>query len=121
MISWTGKGRRPTGRVKVYFRSMSWGVRQGRRSSGKESYTGDASIFDWEHRSNVDAGREDIIRWQPAHDGERYRTPAFRVTLTVHNAGPHTIAAKLSQKLGREATHDELTAEVRRIIHEANT
>lgn len=118
MISWTGKGRRPTGRVKVYFRRMSWGVRQGRRSSGKESYTGDASIFDWEHRSNVDAGREDIIRWQPAHNGVRYRTSAPRVTLTVHNGA---IAAKLAQKLGREATNGELADEVRRIIHEANT
>jgi hypothetical protein len=121
MIEWKGLGKPPEGRVKVYFRRMSWGVRQGRRSCGKISYTGDASIFDWEHRPDVDGGREDITEWEPAGGYKLLRKPSFRVTLTIHNAGPHTIAAKLAQKLGREATHDELTAEVRRIIHEANT
>lgn len=40
----------------------------------------------------------------------------FRVTVTVHNAGPHTIWAKLAAKLGREPTTTEAAAEVRRII-----
>ena len=44
--------------------------------------------------------------------------PTSRVTLTVHNGA---IAARLAQKLGREATTAELADEVRRIIHEANT
>lgn len=117
MTPWLGKGRPPTGRVKVQFRGMSWGLRQGRRSQGKESYTGDASIFDWEHKPHADSGREDIIAWAPAVKG-RIRIPTFRVTLTVKNGA---IAANLAQRLGYEPTRAELADEVRRIIHEANT
>jgi hypothetical protein len=42
----------------------------------------------------------------------------MRVTVTVHNAGPHTIWGKLATKLGREPTHAEATQEVRRILTE---
>jgi len=41
------------------------------------------------------------------------------VTVTVHNAGPHTIWAKLAARLGREPTHREAADEVRRILSEA--
>lgn len=42
-----------------------------------------------------------------------------KVTITVHNAGPHTIWAKLAAKLGREPTNREAADEVRRILSEA--
>lgn len=38
------------------------------------------------------------------------------ITTTWHNANPNTIANKLAVKLGREATHAELTTEVKRIL-----
>lgn len=41
------------------------------------------------------------------------------ITVTIHNAGPHTIWAKLAAKLGREPTNKEATEEVRRIIADA--
>lgn len=41
-----------------------------------------------------------------------------KITITVHNAGPHTIWAKLAAKLGREPTNAEAAAEVRRILSE---
>lgn len=43
----------------------------------------------------------------------------MRVTTTWHNANPNTIANKLAAKLGREATHAELIAEVKRILAES--
>jgi hypothetical protein len=42
-----------------------------------------------------------------------------KVTVTWHNAGPHTIWGKLATKLGREPTNAEATAEVKRILAEA--
>jgi hypothetical protein len=39
-------------------------------------------------------------------------------TVTWHNAGPHTIWAKLAERLGREPTNAEATAEVKRILAE---
>lgn len=42
------------------------------------------------------------------------------VTTTWHNAGPHTIWAKLAERLGREPTHDEACAEIKRILAEAS-
>lgn len=41
------------------------------------------------------------------------------VSFTVHNAGPHTIWAKLAERLGREPTNAEAAEEVRRILREA--
>jgi hypothetical protein len=41
-----------------------------------------------------------------------------KVTFTVHNAGPHTIWAKLAERLGREPTRREATEEVKRILSE---
>lgn len=41
------------------------------------------------------------------------------ITATWHNAGPHTIYAKLKERLGREPTHEEQKAEVSRILTEA--
>lgn len=32
---------------------------------------------------------------------------AFSVTVTWHNAGPHTIWAKLAERLGRDPTNDK--------------
>jgi len=46
---------------------------------------------------------------------------AVSVTVTVHNAGPHTIWAKLAARLGREPTNAEAAEEVRRILREART
>lgn len=43
----------------------------------------------------------------------------MRVTITFHNAGPHTIWAKLAERLGREPTNAEAAEEVRRILREA--
>lgn len=43
-----------------------------------------------------------------------------KVTITVHNAGPHTIWAKLAAKLGREPTNREAADEIRRILSEAS-
>lgn len=43
----------------------------------------------------------------------------MRVTITVHNAGPQTIWAKLAARLGREPTNAEAAAEVKRILREA--
>lgn len=43
----------------------------------------------------------------------------MRVTTTWHNAGPHTVWAKLAERLGRELTHEEAVAEVNRILREA--
>ncbi|MBC6714775.1 hypothetical protein H9Q09_01065 [Aurantimonas sp. DM33-3] len=40
------------------------------------------------------------------------------VTVTWHNAGPHTIWAKLAARLGREPTSREAADEVRRILWE---
>lgn len=42
-----------------------------------------------------------------------------QITVTVHNAGLHTIWAKLAARLGREATRQEAADEVRRILREA--
>lgn len=39
-----------------------------------------------------------------------------QITITVHNAGPRTIWAKLAEKLGREPTNKEAADEVRRIL-----
>lgn len=41
------------------------------------------------------------------------------VSVTVHNAGPHTIWAKLAARLGREPTNAEAAEEVKRILREA--
>ena len=41
------------------------------------------------------------------------------VSITWHNAGPHTIWGKLAEKLGREPTNAEAAAEVERILREA--
>lgn len=43
------------------------------------------------------------------------------VTITVHNAGPNTIWAKLAARLGREPTNQEAADEVRRILREARS
>lgn len=43
-----------------------------------------------------------------------------KVTFTVHNAGPHTIWAKLAERLGREPTNAEAADEVKRILAEAS-
>jgi len=43
----------------------------------------------------------------------------MRITTTWHNAGPHTIWAKLAERLGREPTREEAKAEVNRILREA--
>lgn len=43
----------------------------------------------------------------------------LRITITVHNAGPHTIWGKLAERLGREPTNAEASAEVCRILREA--
>lgn len=42
----------------------------------------------------------------------------FQVRTTWHNAGPHTIYAKLAEKLGREPTIAELCTEIQRILNE---
>ena len=39
-----------------------------------------------------------------------------RLTITWHNAGPHTIWGKLSARLGREPTAAEAADEVKRIL-----
>lgn len=38
------------------------------------------------------------------------------ITITWHNAGPHTIWGKLAARLGREPTNAEATEEVKRIL-----
>lgn len=43
----------------------------------------------------------------------------LKVTITWHNAGSHTIWAKLAERLGREPTNAEAVEEVRRILSEA--
>lgn len=45
---------------------------------------------------------------------------AMRVTLTITNRNPDTIWNKLAARLGRQPTHAEATAEVKRIL-EAGT
>jgi hypothetical protein len=40
----------------------------------------------------------------------------MKITVKFHNAGPHTIWAKLAEKLGREPTQREASAEVLRIL-----
>lgn len=42
----------------------------------------------------------------------------MKFTVTWHNAGTHTIWAKLTERLGREPTNAEATAEVKRILEE---
>lgn len=44
--------------------------------------------------------------------------PPFKITVTWHNAGPHTIWAKLAERLGREPTDKEAADEVKRILRE---
>lgn len=44
---------------------------------------------------------------------------SVQISVTVHNAGPHTIWAKLAQRLGREPTSAEAADEVKRILREA--
>ena len=41
----------------------------------------------------------------------------IKVTTTWHNAGPHTIWARLAARLGREPTNAEAAQEVRRILN----
>lgn len=43
----------------------------------------------------------------------------LKASITFHNAGPDTIWAKLTAKLGREPTHAEAKAEVERILRES--
>jgi hypothetical protein len=43
------------------------------------------------------------------------------ITIKWHNAHPDTIWGKLATKLGREPTHAETVAEVKRILVEART
>lgn len=43
----------------------------------------------------------------------------MQVTITFHNHNPGTIWNRLSAKLGREPTHAEASAEVRRIMRAA--
>jgi hypothetical protein len=38
------------------------------------------------------------------------------VRITVHNAGPHTIWAKLCAQLGRDPTNEECKAEIFRLL-----
>lgn len=40
----------------------------------------------------------------------------MRITVTWHNAGPHTIWGRLAARLGREPTNAEAKAEVLRIL-----
>jgi hypothetical protein len=40
----------------------------------------------------------------------------MRITVTWHNAGPHTIWAKLTARLGREPTNAETRDEVMRLL-----
>lgn len=42
----------------------------------------------------------------------------MKITVTWHNAGHHTIWAKLAARLGREPTNQEAADEVRRILRE---
>jgi len=42
-----------------------------------------------------------------------------RITITWHNAGPHTIWGKLAARLGREPTDQEAIEECKRILREA--
>lgn len=44
---------------------------------------------------------------------------ACKITITVHNAGPHTIWGRLAARLGREPTSQEAADECRRILREA--
>jgi hypothetical protein len=44
----------------------------------------------------------------------------MKVTVTWHNAGPHTIWGKLAERLGREPTDAEARQEVERILQEAD-
>lgn len=43
----------------------------------------------------------------------------MQTTITWHNPNPNTIWNKLAAKLGRQPTHEEATAEVKRILLEA--
>lgn len=43
----------------------------------------------------------------------------MKITVTLHNAGPHTIWGRLAFKLGREPTDAEARAEVERILADA--
>ncbi len=43
----------------------------------------------------------------------------MQITVTWHNANPNTIWGKLAARLGREPTHAEATAEVKRILRES--
>lgn len=43
----------------------------------------------------------------------------MRVTITFRNDNPNTIYNRLAQRLGREPTHAETVAEVKRILSEA--
>ena len=45
----------------------------------------------------------------------------MQATITFHNAGPHTIWAKLTDRLGREPTNAEAAEEVRRILSKNRT
>ena len=45
----------------------------------------------------------------------------IKVTFTWHNDNPNTIWNKLAARLGREPTHDEAVAEVKRILREARS
>lgn len=49
-------------------------------------------------------------------NAERKPSDEFRVTLTVTNNNPDSIWNRLAERLGREPTHDEACAEVRRIL-----
>jgi hypothetical protein len=44
----------------------------------------------------------------------------IKITTTWTNNNPNTIWNKLATKLGREPTSEEATAEVKRILREAN-
>lgn len=45
----------------------------------------------------------------------------MKITVTWHNAGPHTIWGRLAARLGREPTNEEARREVERILKEGKS
>ena len=59
--------------------------------------------------------------WSLQEESPKKGRSRMKVKITFHNANPDTIWNRLAAKLGREPTHQEATAEVRRILSEVRS
>jgi hypothetical protein len=62
---------------------------------------------------------KEYLRKQAFIHNQLRKECGLKVSITWHNAGPHTIWGKLAERLGREPTDQEAIDECKRILMEA--